>query len=550
MNAILRTNVGRVLSLLLSGLGLGLAACGGSSSVNSHGLPVPQAIAQVMNKPAYRGSTWSLRVVDLASGQIIYDLNAASPLLIGSVRKLFSVGSALNELGAQYVFSTPVYAQGTVTASGTLTGNLVLVASGDLLMGGRTNPDGTVAFTNLDHNEANSLGNAILSAPDPLAGYDALAAQVAAAGIRQVAGDVVIDDRLFQPFEFRGEFDVRPIFVNDDVVDVIIDQGSAGALAPVDWRPKSSAFSVQSSLATGPAGSALAVELAPELPACIGSAGCVGTVSGNLPADLVPPLTGQFPLIRTFRITQPSNYARTVFIEALERAGVTVTAPVIEPNPVQLLPATPTYVSSVRVAQLVSQPYAQYAKLILKVSYNIGADTSLVLFGLAYNGANSMSGALAAEQIELPAQFGVPADQLHFVDGSGGGDTTATGTSVIDMLQGMTGKPVYAAFVDALPTLATDGSLAMVTDFQSDPTLAGAKGQVHAKTGTYVTAATAPAEGLVLKGQALAGYIDAKSGRRLAFELVVNNVPVTSIDDVVSVFQDEGTISAIVWKLQ
>jgi D-alanyl-D-alanine carboxypeptidase len=544
MNAISRVTVGRVLFLLASGLGL--AACGGS--VNSPLLP--DAITQVMNKPVYRDSTWSLRVVDLASGQIIYDQNAGLPLLIGSVRKLFSVGSALNELGAQHTFTTPVYAQGTVNGNGTLNGNLVLVASGDLLMGGRTNPDGTVAITDLDHNEANSIGNAILSAPDPLAGYDALAAQVAAAGIRQVSGEVIIDDRLFQPFDFRGEFDVRPIFVNDDVVDVIIGQGSAGAAAPVDWRPESSAFTVQSSLTTGPPGSALDVELAPELPACIGSAGCTGLVSGNLPADLVPALTGQFPLIRTFRITEPSNYARTVFIEALERAGVTVAAPAVEANPVQLLPATASYAPAAQVAQLVSQPYAQYAKLILKVSYNIGADESLVLFGLAWNGANSMSGALAAEQIELPAQFGVPVDQLHFVDGSGGGDTTATGAAIIAMLRGMAGKPVYAAFVDALPILATDGSLAMVTDFESDPTLAGAKGQVYAKTGTYVVQAAPPATGLVLKGQSLAGYIDAKSGRRLAFELIVNDVPVGSIDDVVNVFQDEGTIAAIVWKLQ
>ena len=62
-----------------------------------------------------------------------------------------------------------------------------------------------------------------LTAPDPLAGYAGLAQQVAGAGIREVHGDVIIDDRLFVPFNFRGEFEVRPIFVNDDVVDVMIE---------------------------------------------------------------------------------------------------------------------------------------------------------------------------------------------------------------------------------------------------------------------------------------------------------------------------------------
>ena len=37
---------------------------------------------------------------------------------------------------------------------------------------------------------------------------------------------MVIDDRLFQAFDFRGEFNVVPIFVNDDVVDLTINPGA------------------------------------------------------------------------------------------------------------------------------------------------------------------------------------------------------------------------------------------------------------------------------------------------------------------------------------
>jgi D-alanyl-D-alanine carboxypeptidase len=528
-------------------IALALAACGGSSST---GEPLPAAITQVMNQPMYDGATWSLRVVDLASGQVIYDLDSNDQLLIGSVRKLFSVGAALNQLGTQHQFVTPVYKQGSVDASGTLNGNLFIVANGDLSMGGRTNPDGTLAITNLDHNEADSIGNAELTAPDPLAGYDSLAAQVAAAGIKRINGEVVVDDRLFVPFYFRDQFNVTPMFVNDDVVDVIISQGSEAAATPLTWRPMSAAFGVQSTLTTGSNGSPLTLELTPEVPTCIGSTGCTGTVSGNVAADFVPPLTNAYPLIRTFRITEPSTYARTVFVEALQRAGVTVSAATVEANPVQLLPAQGSYSSSAQVAQLVSQTYDQYAKWILKVSYNIGADTSLMLFGLADNGSTTMTEALAAEQTTLSTQFGVPVSQVHFIDGSGGGDTSATAIAVVAMLNGMSSKTVYPSFVSALPILAVDGSLSFVTDFESNPSLAGAAGRVYAKTGTFVAAATAPATGLVLKGQALAGYIDAQSGRRLMFSLTVNNVPLTSFNDILTVFQDEGTIAATIWSLQ
>ena len=69
------------------------------------------------------------------------------------------------------------------------------------------------------------------------------------------------------------------------------------------------------------------------------------------------------------------------------------------------------------------------------------------------------------------------------------------------------GAEIYRA---ALPALGVDGSLA-----QSGVSLP-ARGHVFAKTGTTL------ADGM-LKAQNLAGYIDARSGRRVAFALYVND---------------------------
>lgn len=529
----------------LLALMLALLACAAVAASPAPSRDIPQEIRQVLDKPLYRHAAWGMRVVDLDTGELIYDLHSDRPFLVGSVRKLYSVGLALDALGSAHVFRTPVLRRGRLGANGVLAGDLVLVASGDLAMGGRTNPDGSYAITDLDHNEANALGNAQLTKPDPLAGYRALARQVAAAGIKRVEGDVVIDDRLFEPFPFRNEFLVRPIFVNDDVVDVVVTPGHVSAPPQVSWRPMSAAFGVRSHLAAGPAGDTLDIELEPELPPCIGISSCTGTVSGVLPSGYVPPLTGSYPLVRTFRIVEPANYARTVFIEALKAAGVRVDAPVVAPNPVQRLPARGDERGAVRVAELVSHPYRDYARHILKVSYNIGADTSLVLFGLT-QGRNTLAGALAAERHALAAGFGIPADAVHFVDGSGGGETTATNPATIRLLRGMRQRPVFQDFVAALPRLGVDGSLGFVTDFEKDPALTGAKGQVQAKTGTFVQGT---AQGAVLRAQALAGYITAKSGRRLAFTLAVNDVgTINTATDVLPVFQDQGTIAAMLWK--
>ncbi|CAM2939453.1 serine-type D-Ala-D-Ala carboxypeptidase [Legionella steigerwaltii] len=105
--------------------------------------------------------------------------------------------------------------------------------------------------------------------------------------------------------------------------------------------------------------------------------------------------------------------------------------------------------------------------------------------------------------------------------------------------------PVFPVFFDALPILGVDGSLATVTEFQTNPSLLGATGKVHAKTGTFLQETK---QDLVLKSQAFFGYIDATSGRRLVYQLVVNDVKISSITDVIQVFQNEGILSAVLWR--
>ena len=189
-------------------------------------------------------------------------------------------------------------------------------------------------------------------------------------------------------------------------------------------------------------------------------------------------------------------------------------------------------------------PYSDYVKFILKVSYNIGADTSLLLFGLTH-GVDNMEDALKVETKNLISNYKIPENEFHFVDGSGGGATTATSRAVTQMLIDMHEAPAFPTFFDALPVMAVDGSLAFVTDFESDPSLAGAKGQVRAKPGTLLEFAGSD---FLVQGQAFGGYITARSGRKLVYEVVVNKVRVRNLNGLLQVFQDQGTISAMLWR--
>lgn len=512
-------------------LGLGAAAAAAQAPAER---PVPQAALDIMNASRYAGATWGIRVVDVRTGALVSSLGPDSLFFTGSVRKLFSVAEALEALGPGHRFVTPIHRRGSVDRDGVLRGDLVLVASGDLTLGGRTTRQGKVAFTSFDHTEANSLGSAVLTRPDPLAGIRALAERVAASGVRRVEGDVVVDDRLFRRFRVpNGNVLITPIVVNDNLVDVTIRPTAAGRPAKVDWRPKSAGLTVRSAVRTVPKGGRQAIRLTTS------KDGRTGVVRGTIPVGYRPPLPGVPSLVQTFTIADPSAYARTVLIEALRREGVAVEAPALGPNPAGRLPARRAYPERTRVARFVSPPYSEYAHLILKVSHNYGANLSLMYAGLT-QGARTRKAALAAERRTLPGRFGVPADGFRFpTNGSGSPDSRATPGALMTLLREMATRPTFPVYLGALPALGVDGSLASIGRDPFDPLIATAFDEVFAKTGTTVDASG-------LKAQAFAGYIDAASGRRLAYVVYVNDVTtISQISQVIEVFADEGRISAL-----
>jgi D-alanyl-D-alanine carboxypeptidase/D-alanyl-D-alanine-endopeptidase (penicillin-binding protein 4) len=160
-----------------------LSACGGAGTSRGDGAALPESIREIMAKPRYEDATWSLLVADVETGETFYSLNPERLSFTGSTRKLFSVGLALDTLGAGHREETPVYRLGEVGADGTLRGDLALVGAGDLTFGGRRIDADTVEATHFDHNDANQLGTAELTPQDPLYALDELARQVRAAGI-------------------------------------------------------------------------------------------------------------------------------------------------------------------------------------------------------------------------------------------------------------------------------------------------------------------------------------------------------------------------------
>lgn len=502
---------GLILALLIFSA---LAAMAPASSLGQERLP--SEMESIIRDPLYGPSRWGILVSDLSSGETIYELDADKLFAPASVAKLFSMAAGLDAFGAQYRFETPIYRRGPINEQGDIEGDLILLARGDLTLGGRTDEEGRIAYSHKDHTYARTDGSiaAVLTEPNPLAGLDCLAKQVASSGIKRVQGEVIVDDRLFETSRGLHGFIRTPITINDNLIDIVIKPTKPGEFALVDWRPRTFAYSVDIQVMTVNPTEERHIEITPKGPHRI-------LVRGQIPAR-------EKPSVSVFRIEDPPSFARALLIEALQRAGVSVDAPPLGINPSHLLPEEAAYPSLPIVALFESPPYSETLKLILKVSHNLGADLTPLLLA-ARKGKRSFEEGMTSIRTFLEG-VGLDVKTISLSDGMGGerGDQV-TPRATIRLLRYMASHPDFKAYYEAQPVLGEDGTLAHAISPDSP-----ARGQVHAKTGTI------PIDDLLnerpfLLVKALAGYMTASSGRRLAFALFVNSIPITDAGEVARV---------------
>ncbi len=290
---------------------------------------VAALIAEIQAKPVYDHATWGIRLVDPATGEILIDQAGEKSMAPGSIMKVYSVATGLDTFGPDYRFHTPVYRTGDVT-NGVLAGNLVLVASGDFSFGLRDQPDGTLAFNSLpeiDHNYADTgfpgadrSSRAATRSPRSTSSRPTSARP----GITEIDGDVAIDDRLFDTYQRMerradlADLGERERHRHHDDPDQSRRAGD-DRLASEDGRDHGRRRGEDGARAMP---TPITVETAG--PACV-------KVSGEIAA-------GGPPILVISQIPDPASFARTAFIEALERAGVTVKAEAAGPNPTGILP--------------------------------------------------------------------------------------------------------------------------------------------------------------------------------------------------------------------
>jgi serine-type D-Ala-D-Ala carboxypeptidase/endopeptidase (penicillin-binding protein 4) len=464
-------------------------------------------VEAVLHTPGYQNAHWGLLVVDSMTGKVVFEKNADQMFGPASVTKIYSTATALVDLGPGYRFRTPVVRKGNVDAEGVLHGNLILVASGDLCLGGRTGPNDTLLFEDNDHIYANGNNSATLVPANPLAGLEHLAKGISESGIKRVDGDVLIDDRLFEPAPSTGSGPSRvsPIVVNDNVIDVVVTPAlKVGAKATVRLVPETSFVSVDALVDTVDEGEKPSIS--------IHSAGFRAfTVRGKVPL-------GHKPVVRIYEVDDPASFARALFIETLRKRGVMVGASPLAHNATDRLPTRGEVSLLPQVASYVSPPFSEYAKVILKVSHNLHASTQPLLIA-AHHGETNLHEGLR-RQGKILRELGIDISTIAFGGGAGGArEDLVTPRATVALLRALARRAEYPAFEAALPVLGKDGTLAKAVGPDSS-----ARGHARAKTGTYWVDNALNGQS-VITSKALAGTIDAADGRKLTVAFFLNNIP-------------------------
>lgn len=486
-------------------------------------------IDELTGQPRFQHAHWGILFVDLKTGEKIYEHNADKLFAPASTTKLYSVATALDALGADYRFETPLKHTGTRDNS-TIAGDFILVASGDLTLGGRTTESGEIAFVDSDHTYSNWIDDSTLTPQDPLAGIKELARQVAAAGVKKITGDVLIDDRLFDHAEGSGSGpgNLTPIMVNDNVIDFLIEPGEAGQPAKVTVRPQTSIYKVEIDVQT--------VGKDEKIETWIHDDGKGNLkVTGKIPA-------GRAPLVRHWEVNDAAGFARSLLIEALREAGIEVEGkPALRHPPQSTMPSREEVANLPEVARLVSPPFAENAKLILKVSHNLHAST-LPLLVAARHGKRTLADGLKFEA-DFLKRSGIDAEAISFGGGAGGARSDyVTPNVTVQLLKHMATRSDFEVYHRSLPILGVDGTLAKSVKPESP-----ARGQAQAKTGTLVWDNGLSGSGLCTS-KALAGYLTTKSGRRLAFAAFVNGVHLKDGLETKHIGQDLGKLCEIVYQ--
>lgn len=436
--------------------------------------------------PVFANASIGFLAIDVATGDVIGSNNAATCLSPASTVKLFSTATAFQVLGKEYTPKTRIYIDGTLDAKGVVNGNLWIRGGGDVSIGSRYyNGEGT---------------------EDTL--LKIWADTLAKMGIKQITGAIVTDA---SEFGYQGVPDGwnwadmgnyygagpsgLPIY--DNMLRYVFQSGNAPGTKTVllETIPAIPGFSFHNYISSGGSGDNSYIYGSPYSMDRFGT----GTLETKLSRFVVK---GSLP--------DPELQFAQEMLRLLKARGIVVKDSVKTVRQMAWQSPSTRYPSMKLMLEHKGKNLGSIAWWTNMKSVNLFAESVLCWVGYASNGNGSTDNSV--EKLEQYWTGKIPVSGMFIKDGSGLSRSNAISPQhFCDLLKYMaTTSKNFDVFYGTLPVAGISGTLSSVCKNQAG------EGKIHAKSGT------------MNRIKSYCGYVETKSGKRLAFSFIVNNYNCTA----------------------
>ena len=431
-------------------------------------------IQHLLKNPSLKNVSYGISVVSIKKNTPLFSYRDNDLFSIASNMKLLTTAAAIEYLCPDFEYKTSVEVHGAITTTGELDGDIIVRGSGDPNLSGR--------FYN---------GN-ITAVPESWANA------IRSRGIREVTGDIIADDSVFDriytnpnwPGNQLSEWYCAPscgLSFNDNCVDItLVPDKKPGNVVLLSVYPNTSYLTIVNN--------------------------CISTSNKKEHAYSIyrKPGTNQIFIKGKYWINEPPEktwvnvhnpalYLATVFKEILEKKGIIVQ------GCARVINETDSFnLDFEKITETIST-MKQTILVTNKNSQNFYAEQILKTLGLQIKGSGSSNAGIEVLHAFMK-KLGFSPDEYQIEDGSGlsKGNKLSPGM-ITTLLTYMNEHPYGYVLYDSLPVSGIDGGLRhrMISSQY--------KNKIHAKTG------------YIAKTAALSGYIDALNGDTLAFSIIMNN---------------------------
>jgi D-alanyl-D-alanine carboxypeptidase/D-alanyl-D-alanine-endopeptidase (penicillin-binding protein 4) len=414
-----------------------------------------------------KNGRWGVLVVSLSTGDTLFGHDPDQQMLPASTMKLFTSSLALDRFGAAGKFETIVLRAGSLSPDGVLHGDLVLRGAGDPTLAAKATDAG---------------------GEPPM---DALARQVAAAGVKRVTGGVVGDASAFLdghvPDGWRTRYlqasyaaRVSALSFNENKVTILVRP--SGSRAELSYQPAVSGVPVENEVKVTPSSMGARIGVRQDSTGRLVVSGWIGAQSAQRDYQVM--------------VEGPELFAAGALRAALAAQGVTVDGPVRTgrtPGDAVAVASFDSPPLEKIVTQMNGESNNHFAELLFR-----DAASSVGTPGSAENG-NILLRRFLYEKAD------VAPTSVFAADGSGLSTLDRVTPRAMVQLLGYVRKAPWGSVLEqSLPVAGETETLKHRMRFTP------AMGNLHAKTGTTNDVAS------------LGGYVTAKNGEQLVFSFIYN----------------------------